>query len=405
MIAAPGGLIAGDYYPTALKEARWQVRVWTYGYVQERFPEVFTAYGVLGDTRVDLVEGARLNITMIFKKEGLVEETPFPLSARIRIYDEMDRIAAADTWYYIPGGVQMIQWAIAGFGGSWQHQNPLRPASDGIAWEAGRTYYVDPSRAATARYRAMIPYVERGGEPILTVDQETQLIYGIPGGSYTIEVDLVPLMFYGPINGSQAGGFIPGLLNGELGKNYKHKWNHIGPYQQRVIPKVHVVLGGEASPIFEFDLRGAVSGYVYTFYRCGGLRPGSWIAVSTGSPPIEGDTAYTFDGYFDMYLNPGRYIFIVYEWTPGGEGHKALSAEVNVSPGQAAFLNFHLERSGIAIPEIPGSSTPSTFTAILPLILGALLYIEGKRRRPKPRNPETIDRHAYTAEPPLIPEE
>jgi hypothetical protein len=380
-ISGPMGLISGDYYPTALKQARWQVRVWTYGYVQERFPEVFTATGVLADTRIDLVEGAKLNLTMIFKKEGLMEGTPFPLSARIRVYDELDRIAAADTWYHIPEGVQIVQWAIAGFGGSWQYQNPLRPASDGIAWEAGRTYYVDPSRAATARYRAIVPYVERGGEPILTVDQETQLVYGIPEGSYTVEVDLAPLMFYGPINESQAGGFIPGLLSGELGKNYKHKWNHIGPYRQSVIPKVHVVLGGEASPIFEFDLRGAVTGYVYTFYRCGGLRPGSWIAVSTGSPPIEGDTAYTFDGYFDMYLNPGRYIFIISEWTPAGEGHEAQSAEVNVSPGQVASLNYYLERSGIAIPEMPSSTTLSLLTVVL-LTLSALLYVQRRRRRP-----------------------
>ncbi|MBS7645605.1 MAG: carboxypeptidase-like regulatory domain-containing protein [Candidatus Bathyarchaeia archaeon] len=380
MIAAPMGLISGDYYPTALKEARWQIRVWTYGYVQERFPEVYTPYGALADTRVDLVEGARLDITMIFKKEGLIDGTPFPLSARIRVYDENDRIAAADTWYYIPEGVETIRWAIAGFAGSWQYQNPLRPASTGIAWEAGRNYYVDPSRAATARYRAMIPYVDRGGEPILTVDQETQLVYGIPGGVYKVEVDLVPLMFYGPINASQAEGFIPGLLSGELGKNYKHKWNHIGPYQQRVVPEVHVVLGGEASPIFEFDLRGAVTGYIYTFYRCGGLRPGSWITVSTGYPPIEGDTVYTFDGYFDMYLNPGHYILVIYEWTPAGEGHQAISAEVNVSPGQAASLNYFLERSGIAIPETSMPFETSLFTAALS-ILGISLRLHGRRRR------------------------
>jgi hypothetical protein len=173
----------------------------------------------------------------------------------------------------------------------------------------------------------------------------------------------------------------PGLLLGEsyhiingVEGPYGGLWkrNHLGPWEQKMVinvPNAH--LAAEASVVFEMDLRGLVSGNVAGFSWSDELRPTSWASITASG--AGGDfTAYSWDGYYDMYLPAGDYQLTVME----SPGHETLSAPITVSTGQLVTgFSFYMQRTNVPIPEFP--------VALIGLVtaIGASMYILRRTRK------------------------
>jgi hypothetical protein len=106
-----------------------------------------------------------------------------------------------------------------------------------------------------------------------------------------------------------------------------------------------------------------------------GVRTVSWatIQIKSGSSTYYW---YTWDGWFDGYLDSGHYELKAIEWTDLNEGHQAYSFNLEVSPGQfSTSPDIILYESGIPIPEFP---------AILPVLFlifsSSLAILKFKRR-------------------------
>jgi hypothetical protein len=164
---------------------------------------------------------------------------------------------------------------------------------------------------------------------------------------------------------------------GYMGQGYSP--NGLGPYAQRYAWQINnAPLSSEKSVIFELDKRGYMSGDIYGFNWSDELRTQSWVTVQATSP--NGTfTARTWDGFYDMYLDPGSYSFQLAAWQGGNQGYTATSSLISIGEGQASKLVFYLERSNVAIPEFSG-----TAITLLSALLGASYLILRKRRRAKP---------------------
>jgi hypothetical protein len=251
-------------------------------------------------------------------------------------------LVAADTWWYIPKGLGVIHWQLGGFGGGWQYDNPVTGSK--IAWDSDRWGYEELRGTS---FNAC----------------------GIPAGTYTIELDFVPLDFDTPTT------WVNSLLSGEYGNKdrpYYYPWNHLGPYEQRTVVTVTVPDSGEVSPIFEVDLRGSVKGYAMGYNWKGELRTLGWATVYAGAAPDDGTlTAYTYGGFFDMYLPSGSHTLKMASW-----GLTTESFPVSVTEGADLMgIWFEMEQAGIPIPEFP--------VAGLALVasLAASIYALGRVRR------------------------
>jgi hypothetical protein len=160
----------------------------------------------------------------------------------------------------------------------------------------------------------------------------------------------------------------PALLQGE--SPFFYPYNHLGPYSQAGYTKIsNVVQSGEASVEFGMNLRGYVQGTVLGLDWDNAARTMSWasIHITSGSTTYNW---YTWDGWFDGYLDPGAYQTKVIEWTSGAEGHQTYQFTLNVSGGQSATETISLQESGIAIPEFTGalSSLLMTFTLTITVV-------------------------------------
>jgi hypothetical protein len=339
----------------------YALNVWTYGYVQDDVAalgdlgDVDVSVGWLGaqaDSNLRAIVGVNFTIRMLFKTEHIFAGIPYNASIRLRVYDEGDTLIAAASLFSDAG--TLVPSSQAGF------------FADGMKL----LHHPIPAGTQTLEYRnlaGLSDYVEAGGQNVRTATlfSPDHGVWGMsqhPGaysGDWLVMVDIVnwypsATTYYPPV---------PGLLQGE--SPYFYPYNHLGPYQQKPYTTIpNVAQGGEGSVEFELDRRGYLQGTVLGMNWATGVRTMSWATIQLTS----GSTQYywyTWDGWFDGYLDPGQYHAAVVEWTNRGEGHKTASYELTVNEGQSnAAMSFTLDESGIPIPELP---------AILPVLLLALV--------------------------------
>jgi len=169
---------------------------------------------------------------------------------------------------------------------------------------------------------------------------------------------------------------VPALLQGE--SPYFFPYNHLGPYRQETYPVIPTLAqGGEASIVFEVDLRGYVQGIVMGIDWNDAVRTVSWATVQ-----LETDSAryfwYSWDGWFEGYLDAGSYRLTLMEWTDRNEGHATYRFEGTVSAGQMGRSQIIvLDLSGIPIPEL----SPSFLTVAVGLSVACGAFVARKIRR------------------------
>jgi hypothetical protein len=281
---------------------------------------------------------------MVFKTENIFSTIPYNSSVRIRVFDDGDTLIAAAT-VFSDGGT-LVPTSNAGFfaDGVKLLQRPVPAGTRTLQYTnlAGLFSYVEPSSGPTSLGIS-------AGVRSATLFSPDHGIWGYSnhpgayGGGWTVMVDFVNWSTrtsnYPPV---------PGLLQGE--SPYFYPYNHLGPFRQATYTKIsNAPQGGGASAEFELDLRGYVSGLVLGMDWDHDVRTIGWASVTFTA---SGTSVYwyTWDGFFDGYLDANNYRATITEWTSGNEGHLSRSLDLSVSLGQANSLtNLILDESGIPI--------------------------------------------------------
>jgi hypothetical protein len=320
----------------ALETGEYYFSVSTAGYVykhggpDDKFV-VFAQKGQQADGPLKLVIGARISPTILFKKEGIFDHARWNITVRMHLLDETGTEVDCLT-ENVPYCTESITWidgfsgldAYPNYEGDWTLHTVTYINYWGSEWEFGEDAWF-----GWGTYRYGIPDALLAGYD-----------YGVVGGEVWGDLD----------------------------------FNHLGPYEQKLeITVPNVQLGGEASPVFELDLMGYVTGQIAGYTWSGDVRTISWANVMLSG--AAGDfESYSFDGEYEMFAPAGDdYLLTIEEWP--GAGHEAVSVSMSVPDGGAATQNFlQLEQSEVAIPEFP--------IALLPTLaaLGSSLYLLRRKR-------------------------
>ena len=338
----------------ALPPDQYFIRTFTYGYVQEYTSQAYASAGFQADISISLTIGVNLTLLIKLKDEQLFTDNPFNMSMRIRVYDELGQLVAASqtsdafptpfTVSYVPSGSTQIEWKIAGFSSY---------------WDVNQAYY------------------------------RSYGIAGIPDylGDWTVEIDAVnwysPHEFFPPVDGLLLGESyhtIGGFGTGFVGNSYV--FNHLGPWQQRSVIQIEDGhLSGEVSIETSLNLRGLVRGTIVGATYTDDARTISWAQINFTNPTLT-ETHYSYDGFYEAYLDPGNYSLIVTQWTSKGEGHYPVSSTITVPEGsELEGINIFMERSGIPIPEATVPTLLLTFTIFIITVEYGNTITIGKARR------------------------
>jgi len=141
---------------TDLPPDTYLIRAYTVGYVQTKDYQVSMSFGGMSDIQIDLVKATRLNVTLTFRKEGLLAPidacarcNSIPVPVRIEVYDSLGVLTGANVTH-IPANADSSSVEVVGF----------------------RNYAGNP----TVRW---VNYYD-------TTDGSRQTDYGLPPGTYTI---------------------------------------------------------------------------------------------------------------------------------------------------------------------------------------------------------------------------
>jgi hypothetical protein len=127
--------------------------------------------------------------------------------------------------------------------------------------------------------------------------------------------------------------------------------------------------------VFELDLRGYVQGIVLGMNWDDATRTISWASLQIEVYSSYQYYWYTWDGWFDGYLNPGNYQATIRIWS-NNQGYLPIGFLLPVSLGeQSRSLNFILTESQIPIPELTYVSVVA-----LALVTGTCLIVYRRRR-------------------------
>jgi hypothetical protein len=94
------GVAGADYftgitnlYPVALPGGiQYDLRAYTYGYIQDQPVSAYASSGQVADMDVNLVIGVNVTLSILFKKEHIITPTGQNMSARVRLFDDTGRL-------------------------------------------------------------------------------------------------------------------------------------------------------------------------------------------------------------------------------------------------------------------------------------------------------------------------
>jgi len=406
---------------TAFESGQYSFRAFTYGYVQKKTFTIYALKGQLADIKVNLVVGVNITLNVPFKTEGILTPTPYDMSARVRVFDDSgllvgewmtsEGVTGLDSdnsngevatgvvdgtgmYNFIPAGTSQLNVTIAGLSNTYSYFGD--PVFDTGGFEGGdyaalQNIGIDGSPNYQGGYSVEVDFVpwyydvfgigrgvEAGSAPATTwhfepfwwlnvyYDPETAGPVIVPGLLLGESFHTVPGHPQNPFGWTEVGALSTDFLGHSMAPN------HLGPYAQEGVwslPNAH--LSGEVSGIWEVDLRGFLSGTLVGFTWSGEFRTVSWATVSLLGADGFTYNVWSYDGYYDMFANPGTY-----KMTITMPGYTALTVPMSIGSGQQSFAgNLFLQQSNIPIPEFSGIAVVA-FSA-----LAASLYLLRRRRQ------------------------
>jgi len=101
-VAVPGGGVYNNaltgyiqLYPSAIPvNEQYDLRAFTYGYIQDKDYSAYAASGQVADMKLNLIIGVNVTLDILFKKEHIITPTDGNMSARVRLFDDSGNIVA-----------------------------------------------------------------------------------------------------------------------------------------------------------------------------------------------------------------------------------------------------------------------------------------------------------------------
>ena len=422
-------------YPGALDSGQYHFLGWTYGYIQDKDFTVYANKGQIADMKINLLIGVNMSLDILFKKEHLISNTPYNMSARVRFFDDSGNLVA--TWMssegvyvtgtgraraadntanystiggglnYLPGGVNLLHVLTAGLPPYGGYGDPVfTPGSGDFEvdmwpadyWSVAKAHFPNegilgqPDYTGTG-WTAEVDFVNWYLNDTM-IPQDPVSNAGIMGNFFTQQIPkangyysnfypVVPALLMGEsyhiIPGTLAKSGISLTEDGALNSyflGHSMAANHLGPYSQQgvwTLGPAH--LSGETSAIWEVDLNGYVSGTALAFTWSNELRAISWYTINVKGAGNATFNSYTNDGIYEFYLIPGAYSMTI-----SGPGYKATPlGTISVTSGQSSTPgsgnNVGLPQTNIPVPEFSGIAVVA-FSA-----LAASLYLLRRRRQ------------------------
>jgi len=82
-------------YPSALPvNQQYDLRAYTYGYVQDKSFSVFASSGQVADMKINLIIGVNVSLQILFKKENIITPTLYNMTGRVRLFDDSGNLVA-----------------------------------------------------------------------------------------------------------------------------------------------------------------------------------------------------------------------------------------------------------------------------------------------------------------------
>ncbi|MGA8857338.1 MAG: hypothetical protein WB643_09265 [Candidatus Bathyarchaeia archaeon] len=83
-------------WPMHFNEGQYNLRAYTYGYVQDKDFTAYALNGQVADMKINLLIGVNITLDVLFKKESIITGTDNNMSARVRLFDDSGQLVA--TW-------------------------------------------------------------------------------------------------------------------------------------------------------------------------------------------------------------------------------------------------------------------------------------------------------------------
>jgi len=81
-------------YPTAFDSGQYDLRAFTYGYIQDNSFSAYAQRSQIANLRINLVVGVNVTLDILFKKEHIITPTAANMSARLRLFDDSGNLVA-----------------------------------------------------------------------------------------------------------------------------------------------------------------------------------------------------------------------------------------------------------------------------------------------------------------------
>ncbi len=172
-------------YPSAIPSGQYDLRGYTYGYIQDKLFSAYAQPTQVADMKINLIIGVNVTLDILFKKESIITPTDANMSARVRLFDDSGNLVAEwmssegtyttgnglaraadgtdqypfgplhpaipvpkplNTYNYLPGGVTLLHVLMAGM-----PQVPAAGTDDGVIsrFVPQQVYFNDPLFATT----------------------------------------------------------------------------------------------------------------------------------------------------------------------------------------------------------------------------------------------------------------
>jgi hypothetical protein len=82
------------YLPTAFSAGQYDLRAWSYGYVQANNVSVYVQPGQVANVKINLIIGVTLSLDVVFRQVRIATQLPADTSTRVRFFDESGRLVA-----------------------------------------------------------------------------------------------------------------------------------------------------------------------------------------------------------------------------------------------------------------------------------------------------------------------
>ncbi|MGA8856067.1 MAG: hypothetical protein WB643_02755 [Candidatus Bathyarchaeia archaeon] len=426
-----------NLYPSAIPTGQYDLRGYTYGYVQDKTFTAYVSTTEVADMKINLIIGVNVTLDILFKKESIITGTLNNMSARVRLFDDSGNLVAEwmssegtytpasgfaraadgtdqypfgplhpavpvpqplNGYNYLPGNTALLHVLMAGL-----PQVPAAGVDDGVIARhvPGSVYFNDPLFATTTCGFEVDCYTSPG----------TGLGVGVPGyfpntgilgapdytGGWTAEVDFVN--WYANNTAGGVPHYYPPVQGLLMGESY-----HIIPgttatsgisftEDNALKPELigHSLAANHLGPysqqgvwqISNAHLSGEASGIFEVDLN--GLVSGNALAftwsnefrpLSWGLVNVVGANGASWNFYTYDGIYEAYLTPGTYKFTISSPGYASQTFSVVVSPGQSGVgQNMYLEQSNIPVPEFSAIGIVA-FSA-----LAASLFLLRRRRK------------------------